>query len=357
MKMNKTYCSNGAKHITELISEAIRNGTNTAVVTGNWEIDTAVRLPSNFTLVLDGCHLKMADGCYSNLFVNEHHDTEEGKTTQGTDRNISIIGKNGAVLDGGNYNGLSERTQLQNGLPPIWKNNLIFFANVDGFEISNIACHNQRWWALNFIYCSNGVLKDIHFQACDIGIDKDGNLYHGLKLSRYEEVLIKNADGIDLRQGCHDISIENIFGFTEDDSVALTALDGDIERHFTVAGLPKDICNITIKNVATAAFCTNVRLLNQDGICLHDIHVDGVFDASENSPHMERGIYGVRVGDTRLYGNCYSTSNQTYNITIKNVRSRGLYAIGLAGAMSNIVLEGIEGFDGAERLLDDRTKD
>ena len=50
-------------------------------------------------------------------------------------------------------------------------------------------------------------------------------------------------------------------------------------------------------------------------------------------------------------------SKKANTITIKNVRSRGLYAIGLAGAMSNIVLEGIEGFDGAERLLDDRTKD
>lgn len=50
--------------------------------------------------------MKLADDCYSNIFVNEHHDTELGKTTEGTDTNISIIGRGKAILDGGEYNGL-----------------------------------------------------------------------------------------------------------------------------------------------------------------------------------------------------------------------------------------------------------
>ena len=167
----------------------------------------------------------MKDKVYANMFVNEHHGTDFGKTKEGTDRNIKIIGKNGAILDGGIYNGLSEITQNQNGLPPIWKNNIILFTNVDGFEISGISCHNQRWWALNFIYCSNGYLHDIDFKACDIWVDENRNEHHGLERDKYSEILVKNADDIDLRQGCHDITIENIKGFTEDDSVALTALN------------------------------------------------------------------------------------------------------------------------------------
>lgn len=353
MTHNK-FNKNGFQYITKEINIALERGMNSVTITGNWEIDTAIRIPSEFTLILDGCHLKMADDCYSNMFVNEHHGSDIGKTIEGTDYNISIVGKNGTVLDGGHYNGLSERTQLQNGLPPIWKNNLILFTNVDGFEISGIACHNQRWWALNFVYCSNGHLHDIDFKACDILVDEHGNQHRGLRRDSYGAILIKNADGIDLRQGCHHIVVENITGFTEDDSVALTALNGNLEKEFAVEGKEKDLCNIIIKNIATSAFCTNVRLLNQGDIPLHDILIDGVYDTSFESPYMDRGIYGVRVGDTHLYGSRHATEDETYNITIKNVRSRGeIAAVGLAGAMKNITIENVENFDGAQ-LFDDR---
>ena len=352
---DKPFSRGGFQHITNIIEEAIKRGDSAAVVTGNWEIDTAIRIPSHFTLILEGCHLRMADGCYSNLFVNEHHGTEAGKTVFGTDRNISIIGKNGAVLDGGTYNGLSEKTQMQNGFPCIWENNLIFFTNVDGFEISGISCRNQRWWALNFIYCANGKICDIDFEACDIGIDENGNGYHGLNSNKGEEALVKNADGIDLRQGCRDIVIENITGFTEDDSIALTGLNGELEQTFSVEGLARDIQNITIKNIATAAFCTNVRLLNQGEVKLHDILIDGVYDTSKDSPHMDRGFYAVRIGDTRLYGLRHATEEETYRITVKNIRSRGrAAAIGLAGKMKDVVIENIECFDGANYLEDKR---
>lgn len=330
---------NGTEYITGLIAEAVQNGSRKATVRGNFIINSAIRIPSSFTLILENCHLRMADGCFSNLFVNEHHGTDTGKTSEGTDKGISLIGRGKAILDGGEYNGLSEKTQIKNGLPPIWKNNLILFTNVDGFEISGISCRNQRWWALNFIYCSHGHLSNIDFCACDAARDEQGNVYHGLKRSRYSEVLVKNADGIDLRAGCHDIMIENISGFTEDDSVAVTGLSGALEREFAVDGLSSDIHNITVKNVATAAFCTNVRLLNQGGVKLYDVMIDGVYDTSANSPHMDRGLYCVRIGDTNLYGARHATKEETFNITIKNVSSRGLYAVSLAGAIDNLIIQ------------------
>lgn len=350
---DKIFYPDGTKYITDAINAAIKNGERTVTITENLEIDNAIRIPGNFTLILDGCHLRMADGCYSNMFVNEHNDTDIGRSAGGTDRNITITGKNGAILDGGKYNGLSEKTQNKNGLPPIWKNNLILFTNVDDFEISGISCHNQRWWALNFIYCSNGKLHDIDFKACDIAIDENGNEYRGLKREKYWEVLVKNADGIDLRQGCHDIVIENITGFTEDDSVALTGLNKSIERSFAVEGASTDIHDIIIRNVATSAFCTNVRLLNQGGIKLHDILVDGVYDTSEKSPYMDRGIYTVRVGDVHLYGERHATKDEAYNITIKNIRSRAeTAAVSLAGDMKNVTIGNIECFDGTPPLQD-----
>ena len=353
---NAEFLKGGSAYICSKIEEALTDQSRTATISGNWEIDEAIRLPSNFTLILKDAHLRMADGVYSNMFVNEHHETDVGNTVEGTDRNINIIGRGSAILDGGKYNGLSEKNQLQDGLPPIWKNNLILFTNVDGFKVSGISCRNQRWWALNFIYCSNGYLGNIDFCANDIAIDGNGNEYHGLKRNKYEEVLVKNADGIDLRQGCHDILIENITGFTEDDSIALTALNGKLEQTFSVKGLPSDLYNVEIKNIRTAAFCSNVRLLNQGDVKLHDITIDGVYDTSDDSPYMDKGAYAVRIGDTHLYGTRHATEDETYNITVKNVCGCGDHVICLAGAMKNLVLFGIEAKNGAKMLKDDRIK-
>lgn len=352
----KPFLKGGYAHITSKIEEAVANGSRTTVISGCWEVDEAIRLPSDFTLILENCHLRQADDCFDNIFVNEHHGTDLGRTREGCDRNISILGRGEAILDGGTYNGLSEKTQGQNGLPPIWKNNQILFTNVDGFKIAGLCCRNQRWWALNFIYCANGYIGDIDFCANDTGIDGNGCEYHGLKRDKYAEVLVKNADGVDLRQGCHDIVIENLTGFTEDDSVALTALNGRLERAFAVEGLSSDLCRVEIRNIRTAAFCSNVRLLNQGDVDLHDILIDGVEDMSATSPYMDHGHYAIRVGDTRLYGTRHATEDETYNIAIRNVRGGGKHVIALAGAMKNLTMYGIEAFGGAKMLLDERNK-
>lgn len=343
---------NGTEYVTHAIEEALRNESRTAVIGGNWIIDAVVRIPSHFTLILENCHLRMADGCYSNLFVNEHHDTDIGRTVLGTDRNISIIGRGEAVLDGGKYNGLSETTQLKNGLPPIWKNNLILFTNVDGFRISGISCRNQRWWALNFIYCSHGYIGNIDFRACDLSVDENGTVYHGLSWKKYSEILVKNADGIDLRQGCHDVVIEKISGFTEDDTIALTGLNGNLEQTFSVSGLPSDICHITVRDVHSAAFCSVVRLLNQDEIRMHDVLIENIYDTSNEMPYFEKGLYTVRIGDSHLYGKRYPTKEETYNITVKNVFARGECAVALAGETDGLVMYGIECGNGCKMFLD-----
>ena len=354
MSNNNGFSINGTKYINSLIRKAIEDGSRTATVSGNLIISEAVRLPSNFTLILADCHLRLADGCYSNMFVNENQGTDIGRTPAGTDHNISIIGRGRAILDGGEYNGLSESSYKLDSSIPIWKNNLILFTNVDGFKVSGISCVNQRWWATCFLYCSNGYIGNIYFEASDVGIDEQGNKYRGLKADKYDEAYIKNADGVDLRVGCHDIVIENISGFTEDDTIAITGLYGSIEREFAVEGLSSDIANVVVKNVSSSAFCTNVRLLNQGGVKLHDITIDGVYDTSENSPHMDRGKHTVRIGDPRLYGERHATADETYNISVANVRSRAICAISLAGEMTNLSLSGVECFDGARMISDYR---
>lgn len=352
--MNNTFNNNGYEHITALIGEAVADGSRTATVTGKYRIDKAVRLPSNFTLILEDCHLRLADGSYTNIFVNEHHDTDIGRTPEGVDVNINIVGRGEAILDGGEYNGLSERNSEKDGMPPIWKNSFVLFTNVDGFCVKNLYCRNQRWWSLNFIYSRNGYIGNIDFCASDVGIDESGNAYHGLIRSRYEQTLVKNADGVDIRQGCHDIVIENITGFTEDDTIAITGLNGRLEQHFRVDGLCSDIADVTVRNIRSSAFCTIVRMLNQGGIKLHDITVDGVYDTSESNDYFDTGLYAVRIGDVRLYGERHATKDETYNIAVRNVYGNGEYAVSLAGDMRDFTMYGIECAKGTRMLLDER---
>lgn len=345
------YISNGAKLIQQQIDAGKENGTNTAVITGNYEIDCTILIPSDFHLVLDNCYLRMADNTFCNMFTNVSCRTEIGRTLQGTDRNIIIEGRGRTVLDGGEYNGLSEKNHSRDGWPHISVNNVILFTNVDGFEIKNLHIINQRWWAMNFIYCRNGKIRDIDFRSDYTRIDENGNRVPGLLNADYQSTYIKNADGIDLRQGCHDFIIENITGFCEDDSVALTGLDQSTEKMYKVEGLCKDIYNVIVRNVNTSCYCTNVRLLSQSGIKLYNVLVDGVMDSSMGSEYMDRGEGAVRIGDNHMYGDRHATADECYNITVKNVYSRGKVVLKLAGAMKDCSFENIRGFDGYGELL------
>ena len=355
------FLTGGSEYIRREIGFGIQNGTRRAIIQGNWEIDSAVRIPSDFTLILDNCHLKMADNTFDNLFINEHHDTPEGNTLAGTDKHIAIIGRGNAILDGGNYNGLSEVSARQPGMPSIYQNSLLFFTNVDSFEIRNISFYNMRHWAMHLLFCRNGELTDLHFKANDTCIDDDGNIYHGLSMEYYHHMLVKQADGIDIRRGCHHILVENVTGFAGDDLVALNAMSSKGNQKYAVEGLPDDVCYIKVKNVVGEALSSNVRLLCQsrEGFgrnTLHHIVVDGVDDISATTDYLKNhGMYGVHINTNHLYGTSLATEDEMHHITVRNVHSRADYAVGLAGnPIKNFTLENIVAFDGAGYIEDTR---
>jgi hypothetical protein len=99
-----------------------------------------------------------------------------------------------------------------------------------------------------------------------------------------------------------------------------------------------------------------VRLLNQGGTKLHDILIDGVYDMGPESPHMDRGYLTIRIGDTHLYSTRFPTADETYNISVRNVRGGGIYVVSLAGEIRNFSMYGIEAFNGAKMLDDQRGK-
>lgn len=337
------FTKNGGACIQQQIDAAEK----TVTITGNYEIEQTILLPSNFHLVLDNCYLKMADNTFCNMFANRHVH-EPGVT----DENISIEGRGNVILDGGTYNGLSEKNSGKDGRPHISVNNILLFAEVSGFRVSNLHIRNQRWWAMNFIACTDGYIGSIDFLSDATWVDQDGNIQYGLMRDNYEGVRIKNSDGIDIRRGCKNIIIENITGFTEDDMVAITSLPGKLEARYISPDADTDICGIVVRNVVGSAYCSLVRLLCQGGGKLYNVLVDGVIDTSATCPCLDMGGYGVRVGDTHAYAVGQPAETEFYNINIRNVFYRGKTAVLIAGTIGTHSAENIMPFGECQTAID-----
>ena len=131
--------------------------TNTA----EWIVDKAVLLPDEMEVVLDNCYIRQADGSFDNVFRNENMAELPGvKPPARQQHGIRIRGVGNAVIDGGNPNGLTEKTSNKNGFPYIYQNNTILLHNVTNFVIENITINNQRWWAINLIFASSFPLPE-----------------------------------------------------------------------------------------------------------------------------------------------------------------------------------------------------
>lgn len=302
---------NNTKHMKDsaYLQELINHGGEVVIPKRNplsgddvWVIDRRLVLGSDTTVVLDGAYLILADGVYEMFFSTE--------AALGADnapkKKIRIIGRNGATLDGGRFNGLTERTQNANGLPAVRNNTPIQLRNVEGFEVSGLKIVEQRYWGMTFINCSDGVIRNIEFDASDSA---------------------PNQDGIDLRMGCHHILIENITGSTGDDVVALTALRWGTDATLIDENACGDIHDVTIRNVN--ARCTGghglIRLLCHDGNKEYNITVENIIDHSVYPRPLPHAT--IRIGDSQFWRLKPAVAEDMYNITIRHVRSSAPAAI------------------------------
>ena len=273
------------------------------------------------------------------MFASETVLEGKGRTAADEIKNITIRGIGNAVLDGGNYNGLSERNSSKDGRPHVSKNTTMLFFNVSGLTVENISVINQRWWGITNIFVHDAVYRNINFSADYSRVDENGVHYPDELPKNYNEIYIKNADGIDLRVGCHDFLIENITGFCEDDVVALTAL-GKFETRlgYIVEGESADIRNVKIKNINASTVCSVVRLLNDDGNKLYNIDIDGVM-----AVHDRRAIapaHTIRIGDM-AYAREHSSLGDTYNIKVRNVISSVHNAVNICKGLKDSLIENI----------------
>ena len=281
-----------------------------------WIIDETIALPSDIEVLIDDAHLMLAEGKYLNMFTT---GSPEKNTAEDETKNVTLRGRGKAVLDGGIYNGLSEKNCCTDGRPHIHYNTTLLFFNTSNLLVENLSVINQRWWGITNVFVHHATYRNIHFCADFSRIDENGVHYPDQYPTTYKEVYIKNADGIDLRVGCHDFVIENVSGFTEDDSIALTALGGWERKYgYFIADGDADIHDVVIKNIFTESYCANVRLLNDNGFKLYNVSIDGV--RSLRTPRTAHNNSAVRVGDM-VYAETHSALGDTHHITVRNVVS------------------------------------
>jgi len=335
---NDTVGVSDSDSIQRAVDLAHAEGVNKVVIprknartgTESWIITETVRLPSDMYVLLDNCFMQMADGVVGGFFKSETLFTEKGTDPAYKLHNITIRGEGHAVLDGGKPTGLDEGTQYKLGVP-VRLNTPIFFMNVEGFRVENITVKDQRYWGLRFEFCSRGIIRDIFF---DVIRDR------------------KNQDGINLRNGCHDILIENIYGQTGDDMIALSAIDTDTQKGFgkdyplIVNGESWDIHDVTIRNISGAAIRHPlVAMRNHNGAKIYNILIENVHD----TPELRKAINDtferyalVAIGGNSYAGIRHSVPGETYGITVRNITARySVRAIYLGAVMNDFTVDGV----------------
>ena len=198
------------------------------------------------------------------------------------------------------------------GLAYMGANTAIEFMNVERISVSGIRLINLRYWSMAFWYCSFGTVRDICLEAMNN---------------------VPNQDGIDIRQGCNNFLIENIYGLTGDDAVALTGIDKPIME---ASDMNSDIHHIVIKNIRSrqTGECDIIRLLNRGGVKIYNILIDGVIDLTDaNEEH--RALAAIRIGDLCDYQVRLNELGETRNIVIRNVSTRARFGAYIANTLAD----------------------
>lgn len=377
----------------EIIDNAIRNKTGDGIVIipprnssteperDWWLLDRSIIIPENTTIVLQNCKIKLSDNCRDNFFRTANCGI--GISYPEEIKNVHIKGEGLCVLEGADHprsTGDASKMivspcpyetkdlfELAEWIPPEdkesgiikfwdrhnhtygtdfgkqaesqhgdWRNIGILFANASNFSIENIKIVESHGWGISLEACSYGELKKIDFDA------RMWKQIDGMKQN------IENQDGIDIRNGCHDIIISDITGHTGDDMVALTAIAKDTVRfggelknthvmHTDWNMRDKDIHDIIIRNVkGYSSLCYMVRLLPVN-TKIWNVIIDGVVDTSSDSINN----FGCIMLGTADEGYGKNDIDGMKNIAVTNVISNSQESVVIAGYISDSVISNV----------------
>lgn len=312
-------------------------GKRTIIFDGrDYCIDRAITVFENTDVIVDGCTIKQNDEVFDNVFRGANVIIDE-KDPYGipidvkTQKNIRIIGKNGAKIIGTSkpktgYHPVLNENQEMNGDFWGWRTHMFSFSLGERIEICGLMLLQTMGWAISFDCC-----HDIHIHEMEIHSN------------------VKNGDGIDFRSGCYDCTVENITGYTSDDTVACTALEspdktkkypiknylypsepfGCLKREYN-----RDIHNIKIRNILTGGLHHGVICLTARGNQVYDVTIE---DVHEKGDGERESVVKIYTG----YGDGY-TVGDIHDITIKNVTSESArYAVQIAAEVKNVTVENV----------------
>ena len=354
-----TFEGTDSERINQAIDAAAETGQAVVVPRQNqtadgvrdvWLLETAILVKSGTVLVLDNCHLKLSDRCRDNFIRSANCGL--GITEIEPIRNVTIRGQGQVVLEGADRpratgdsaKVLGERTYgTDAGVDGVsqtgdWRNIGILLAHVERFTIENLHIKHPHCWSISLERCSQGTVRDISFETQETRTI-DGKTWRVL-----------NQDGLDLRQGCHDIRIENLSGVTGDDLLALTNIVGTAapgtDQSTMVSGSHRredgqdDIRNIVIRNVQGYSHGGHhvVRLLNAGGLRIYDVILDGVIDTS---PPERPCKATIKIGDANPRWGGVTPLGDTHRIVIDHVISRSRFSILIAGSLTDSTISNV----------------
>jgi len=267
----------------------------------NWLVSKAVLLKSGTTVLINNCRIKQANLTFDNIFRGDNLVINEsdpyGFPTSINDlSNIKIHGYGNAILNGNDVNKqafhpFKEITEDMVGDNWGLRTLMISFSKATNIEIRNIGMAQTKCYAMSFDRCQN------------ISINK---------ITQYTNV--KNGDGIDIRFGCKNVVIKDIYNNCTDDCIALNANCFDfiptyplqeyvypLEPSFAesaqlVDRTVLDIENVNISNIICRSDSHGLILLQENNLEIKNISVSKmtIFDTLYGTTG---GIYVYQNGN------------------------------------------------------------
>ncbi len=310
-------------------------GEKTIVFDGkDYRIDRAILVGSDTTIVIDNCTIKQNDFVFDNVFrgnnlvIHAIHPYAEPLDVTPIS-NVKIIGKGDAYIIGTDkpqtgYHPFFNEYQKMVGDFFGWRTHMFNFSCGTHIEIADLKLRQTMGWAVSFDNC-----QQVHVHDIDIVSN------------------VKNGDGIDFRSGCNHCVVENITGFTSDDTVACSALscgkkERPLSRYLSVSepynssheNIDGSVHHITIRNIHTGGHHHGVICLSAQGNQVYDIDIENVVETTDGDREATVKIY---TG----YGDGYNKGD-IHDIRVKNVVSeKAKYAVMVACEPKNVTFENI----------------
>ena len=248
-------------------------------------ISRVLLVPSNTTILIEDSTITCGNNFADNVFRGANEDAsyvarvEAAATVNDCPTEIEEI-ENIRILGVGNA--LITRTDTNNYIGTDywgWKTINVYFDRLKHAEIGNITFRKTRGWNMCFFFGSDIYIHDVNVYS--------NNIYNG--------------DGMDFRAGCHHITIENLYGQTRDDNIALHCMKSQGRK--TSNNIWPCLCSGYIAAVAA----TDARACD-----IHDVKIDGsTKDGRDGGASWHNVMFVARSG------------TEIYNVSLRNIRTYG----------------------------------